>query len=535
MSTKMWVCGVRIVVIRVTVFFSILFLFLYSGSVEASDQDHEPYTIVVQLEEENNTGIHVKAHLEGVTKKDRLEGRWTFQVDGGGKVLSLQDRGAQGRAVFTGKMADRLKGGEKVAVTATFRGSINEKRVDLSRTHTITPPWVDIWMSCTEDQVQIHGKLKRIKNASGRWQYEVRKAGDYKLFDRYTSDEMTGLVHSAVLKRPEGPFEVKVVVNGKKKKKKSGDVMGRKGGPHFKALGKVSVPENCHHGGKEPSFPAKSAPALNIQADHTVLIGRKLDQEWTETSGMEVRGVQIKAALDKGKNIRGIWRYHFAYPETKKLSGGKKKEVIRRGVLASHKGVVELPMRQADQYRVIVDFQGTVDGKNVHVKQPYVFHIPSISQKVNQQSKKSQPNITNIQMHVSGHKVRGHWLLAVARKDGEVLYLHEGKPHVSVPLPKGEYLLKTVFYGNVDGLPLAIQETKTLNVMKGKSETFTIPGKSNQYRRYDEGVRVAEGIRQSGKLVNSKKNYSSLTPVYSGGTAVFLIILGVTLYRKKKR
>lgn len=204
---------------------------------------------------------------------------------------------------------------------------------------------------------------------------------------------------------------------------------------------------------------------------------------------------------------------------------------MKRGILAARNGVVDLHMKRKDQYRVIVDFQGTVNGKKVHVKQPYTFDIPRMMQAAD---KKGEGAPTVIRAEMTGQTVNGHWMMAVARRDGKILYLHEGDPRFEVSLPKGEYILKTVFYGEVDGQRLAMQESKTLKVKKSESDSYLIPGKNNEYRTYQQGVSAVQGMKKSARLAESKNTYSLKTEAYSGGTAATLVIIGLIIYRRKK-
>ncbi len=518
---------------RVTVLLVAVCLLCQPDPVAAADQDKDPYEITVQgvypVEKGDQAGVKVRAKLRPVTEKDRVKGEWTITGEIDGKTVSRQGKGSAEEVFFTDpQVVDPLRKDQPITVTATFHGRINGEKLRLSRTRTLTPPAVDVRLECHEDQVKVYGQLTGTEKASARWLFEVRRKGEDQPFDRYQSDEMRGLSHHQTLNRPKGPFEVRVHVDGRGKGEQVGDLFGEKGGRFASATGEVSSEKGCSEQGDAP---VSSTRALRIEADHQILTSRKIEKKWIEIPGTEVDGVRMRAKLDTDGDVRGIWRYHYAYPKVLKLPGGKEKKVMKRGILAARNGVVDLHMKRKDQYRVIVDFQGTVNGKKVHVKQPYTFDIPRMMQAAD---KKGEGAPTVIRAEMTGQTVNGHWMMAVARRDGKILYLHEGDPRFEVSLPKGEYILKTVFYGEVDGQRLAMQESKTLKVKKSESDSYLIPGKNNEYRTYQQGVSAVQGMKKSARLAESKNTYSLKTEAYSGGTAATLVIIGLIIYRRKK-
>ncbi|PTX64979.1 hypothetical protein C8P63_101201 [Melghirimyces profundicolus] len=514
----------------------ILLLWVF-GAVPAgaADGDHERYGVALQVDYPvkvgKKTGMKVKARLKGVTKRNRIRGEWTVKADGEEMTVPHgKKKGPEKPVRFGGTVADRLKDGKKVSVTATFRGTIDGKKVRLSTTRGVTPPKVKVRVRCRGDRVEVGGTLTRTKKASGRWTFEVFPSGKEKPLDRYSSDEMTGPSHHVFLKRPDGPFEARVTVDGTVGREVHGDLFGKEGGRFEEAAGQVSLRSGCPEG-TGGSVDESSTRALRIRADHQVLLGKKIQDLWIEVSDSEVRGVQMKGTLDTEEKAVGIWRFYYRYPDKVRLPGGKEKNVIRKGVLASNKGVVELPMRRKDEYHVIVDFQGTVGGQKVHVKEPYHFSIPRVMQKADPAA---DPSFTVIEAVITGRKVEGRWMMAIARPDGKILYLHEGKPRFTVKLPEGRYLLKTVFYGKVDGLTMAMQESKSLVIKEKDRDTYLVPGKNNELRTYEEGVSAVRGMRRSGRLSESDHTYSARAGAYSGGTAALLVIIGLAVYRKRK-
>lgn len=272
---------------------------------------------------------------------------------------------------------------------------------------------------------------------------------------------------------------------------------------------------------------------LSIHTEHQVLTAPKKEEKWIGVLEREVLGVQMRSRLVTDGEAQGIWKFSYAYPEKVRLSGGSVKTVVRRGNLESKTGSVQLPITRPNPYRITVRFEGLVDGKPVTTSQFYSFDIPRIQQKAYKLGKDGDSTV--VQAKMTGRKVEGHWMMAVARPDSEILYVHEGKnPRLQVQLPPGEYILKTVFYGNVDGLRMGMQESKTLKVKDKDSSTYVIPGKNNEFRTYDQAIRAIEGMHQSGRLAESDQTYSVKAKAYSGGVSVLLILLGLMVYRKKK-
>uniref|UniRef100_UPI003D1A3BD5 hypothetical protein n=1 Tax=Kroppenstedtia sanguinis TaxID=1380684 RepID=UPI003D1A3BD5 len=271
---------------------------------------------------------------------------------------------------------------------------------------------------------------------------------------------------------------------------------------------------------------------LSIHTEHQVLIAPQKEEKWIGVLEREVLGVQVRAKLVTDGKAQGIWKFSYAYPEKVRLSEGSVKTVVRRGNLESKTGSVQLPITRPNPYRITVRFEGLVDGKPVTTSQFYSFDIPRIQQKAD---KLGKDDSTVVQAQMTGRKVEGHWMMAVARPDSEILYVHEGKkPRLQVQLPPGEYILKTVFYGNVDGLRMGMQESKTLKVKEKDSSTYVIPGKNNELRTYDQAIRAIKGMHQSGRLAESDQTYSVKAKAYSGGVSVLLVLLGLMVYRKKK-
>lgn len=271
---------------------------------------------------------------------------------------------------------------------------------------------------------------------------------------------------------------------------------------------------------------------LSIHTEHQVLTAPKKDEKWIGVPEREVLGVQVRAKLIQGGDAQGIWRFSYAYPEKVRLSGGSVKTVVRRGNLQSKTGSVQLPFTRPNPYRITVRFEGLVNGKPVTASQVYSFDIPRIQQKADKPGKDGP---TVVQARMTGRKVDGHWMMAVARPDSEILYVHEGKtPRLQAQLPPGEYILKTVFYGTVDGVRMGMQESKTLKVKAKESSTYVIPGKNNEFRTYDQALGAIKGMHQSGRLAESDHTYSAKAGAFSGWAAVLLVILGLMVYRKKK-
>lgn len=277
---------------------------------------------------------------------------------------------------------------------------------------------------------------------------------------------------------------------------------------------------------------AEKTDSLDIHTEHRVLTVAQKDEKWIGVPERKVLGVQVRAKWVPDGDVQGVWRFSYAYPEKVRLSEGSVKTVVRRGKVESKTGTVQLPITRPNPYRLTVRFEGTVNGKPVTASTFYSFDIPRIQQKADKPGKDGS---TVVQARMTGREVDGHWMMAVARPDSEILYVHEGStPRLQAQLPPGEYILKTVFYGTVDGVRMGMQESKTLKVKAKESSTYVIPGKNNEFRTYDQAIRAIQGMHQSGRLAESERTYSAKAGAYSGWTIVLLVILGLMVYRKKK-
>ncbi|GGE23381.1 hypothetical protein GCM10011571_26870 [Marinithermofilum abyssi] len=269
--------------------------------------------------------------------------------------------------------------------------------------------------------------------------------------------------------------------------------------------------------------------AKEIHPDITVKTGLVTDRDTGK-----VEGIRVKARLATDQRVKGTWKFRYRYYQKVRTKEGKNITVKRTKRLYSKKGRAWIPIEKPGERKLFIVFKGKVGNQVVEEEKTVTLEIPRMRMWAD---KKKGRAPTHIQGAVTGKAVKGRWAIAVARQGGRILHLHEGGARIVVDLPPGEYLLRGVFYGEVDGSPLAMEETKRLVVGNKESDTYVIKGLNNEFRTTEEARDVIKGMKQSGWLTESDRTYADQTMLlwWAAAGVILTGVLGWLVYRRNRR
>ncbi|SFS81050.1 hypothetical protein [Marininema halotolerans] len=240
-----------------------------------------------------------------------------------------------------------------------------------------------------------------------------------------------------------------------------------------------------------------------------------LTEEWLRTKDYlvvdpttgKVQGVWIQSFPQHGIP-KGKW--HFIYPSYKRVPGRTMKEGPLQPKIRvnSQDGMAFLPMRKPGQRNVRIHWTGVSGEKGVT---EITVKIPKITIQVDRQEDRE----TKMSARLVGKDVRGSFMIAVAKMNGKIIKSGPGKSQISSPLSSGQYLLRTVFHGEVGGTPIAIYDTKRLLIQDHRTKIYPInTAYDNEYITDKQARAAMDKMKKSGYLADPIHEYASKQNVY---------------------